>query len=90
MSNCLSDYSPWNNFNHIKTVVVGSFDPNFKEVIPQGTGPLGYITSNDKVFDYVIHFQNTGTAPAQKVVVKDKLDTDFNLESLRPGYSTHT
>jgi hypothetical protein len=90
MSNWLNDYSPWNNVKAFDTSVVVSFDPNFKEVYPKGLGPLGYITSKDTVFDYVIHFQNTGTAPANKIVVKDSIDADFVIESIRPGYSNHS
>jgi len=89
MSNWLTDYSPWNNVNAFDTVVVGSFDPNMKEVSPKGVGPLGYITSNDTVLDYVIHFQNTGTYPAAKIVVVDTLDADLDWESLKPGYGNH-
>lgn len=89
MSNWLTDYSPWNNVKAFDTIVVGSFDPNMKEVSPHGLGSMGYITSNDTVLDYVIHFQNTGTWPATKIVVVDTLDADLNWESLKPGYSNH-
>ena len=89
MSNWLNDYTPWNNIKAFDTVVVGSFDPNFIDVSPKGVGPLGLVNATDTVFDYVIHFQNTGTAAANKIVVKDSLDADFNIESLKPGYSNH-
>lgn len=87
MSNWLNDYSPWNNVKAFDTIVVGSFDPNVKEVYPKGIGPLGYITSADTVLDYVIHFQNTGSWPAAKVVVVDTLDPDLDWQSLKPGFS---
>lgn len=89
MNNWLNDYSPWNNVNIFDVLVVGSFDPNVKEVYPVGVGPLGYITSNDTVLDYVIHFQNTGNYPASKIVVVDTLDADLAWETLRPGFSNH-
>ncbi|MBS1647925.1 MAG: T9SS type A sorting domain-containing protein [Bacteroidetes bacterium] len=89
VSNWLNDYTPWNNIGSYSGEVVESFDPNFKEVYPKGIGPLGYVNSNDTVFDYVIHFQNTGTANANKIIVMDTLDANFNWESLRPGYSNH-
>ncbi len=88
MSNWLNDYSPWNNLNQKTTTVVGSFDPNFLEVTPQGSGAPGYIASKDSVLDYDIHFQNTGTAQAQKVVVKVQLDPNLNMQTLEPGYAT--
>ena len=89
MSNWLNDYSPWNNVKAFNTIVVGSFDPNFKEVSPKGFGPSGDVLPKDTVFDYVIHFQNTGSAQANKIVVKDSIDADFAIESLSPGYSNH-
>jgi hypothetical protein len=90
MSNWLNDYTPWNNVKAFDTVVVGSFDPNEIEVSPRGVGPMGFVHSSDTVFDYVIHFQNTGTWNASKIVVKDVLDANFNWESLKPGYSNHS
>jgi hypothetical protein len=89
MSNWLNDYTPWNNVKAFDTVVVESFDPNFKEVSPKGVGSLGYVNSTDTVFDYIIHFQNTGSAPANKIILKDSIDSDFVIESIKPGYSNH-
>ncbi|MFL5764632.1 MAG: T9SS type A sorting domain-containing protein [Bacteroidia bacterium] len=85
----VNDYTPWNNVNTFQTTVVGSYDPNFKEVSPKGTGPQGYITTADSSLDYVVHFQNTGTSYANKVVVIDTLDANLDITSLRPGYSDH-
>ena len=89
MNNWLNDYTPWNNVGTFQTTVVGSYDPNFKEVSPAGTGVEGFITTADSALDYIIHFQNTGSYYANKVVVVDTLDMDLNWESLRLGYSDH-
>lgn len=89
MSNWLADYSPWNNVKYFHDTIVGSFDPNFKEVSPAGTGPEGYISTSDSVLDYVIHFQNTGDYYAQKVVIIDTLSSNLDRTSMRPGYSNH-
>lgn len=89
ISNWLNDYSPWNNVNYSTSVTVGSFDPNFKEVLPQGTGNNGLITPSDSVLEYMVHFQNTGTYYAQKVVVLDTLDADLDWSTLRPVYQSH-
>jgi uncharacterized repeat protein (TIGR01451 family) len=89
MSSWLNDYTPWNNLENYKATVVGSYDPNFKEVSPKGFGPEGNISPDDTVLDYIIHFQNTGSYYAQNVVLTDTLDTDLNWESLRLGYSDH-
>ena len=83
----LTDNTPWNNVNNQQAYVVSSFDPNFKEVSPKGTGPQGYITNNDSVLTYVVHFQNEGTYYAQNIVVIDSIDAHLNIQTLRPGYS---
>ncbi len=88
-TNWLLDESPWNNVQNYQQTVIGSFDPNFKEVSPKGTGPQGYIATKDSVFDYVIHFQNEGTFFAQNISVVDTLDSDLDWSTLRPGYSDY-
>lgn len=89
-SSWLTDYTPWNNVNSYNISVVSSYDPNFKEVTPKGTGPYGIISYNDTILEYVIHFQNTGTYYAQNIYVVDTLDNDLDWESFVPGYSDHS
>ena len=88
MTNWLLDYSPWNNVNYFTTTTVGSYDPNFKEVYPKGTGSTGVITTADSVLEYMVHFQNTGSYMAENVVVRDTLDANLNWASLKPVYSS--
>jgi uncharacterized repeat protein (TIGR01451 family) len=88
MSSWVADYAPWNNVNYFTSVVVGSFDPNFKEVNPKGQGALGIVPLTDTIFQYMVHFQNTGTAPAQNIVVLDTLDANLDWSSLRPVYAS--
>lgn len=87
--NWLLDYTPWNNVNTYQTTVIGSYDPNYKEVSPKGTGVQGYISSTVKEFDYTIHFQNEGTYFAQNIFVTDQLDDDLDWTTLTPGYSDY-
>ncbi len=54
-------------------MVVSSFDPNNKEVFPEGN-----IDTSQHWLTYTINFQNTGTAPAQHIYILDTLDTDFD------------
>jgi uncharacterized repeat protein (TIGR01451 family) len=89
MSNWLNDYSPWDNVNAYTDIVVSSYDPNFKEVAPKGKGIPGWITRNDSVLSYAVHFQNLGTYFAQNVVVLDTLDNDLNWSTLKPSYHSH-
>lgn len=88
LSNWTSDYSPWNNVAYFTTVTRSSYDPNFKEVSPQGTGPAGIISYSDSVLEYMVHFQNTGSWPAQNVVVVDTLDNNLDWTSLKPIYES--
>lgn len=87
--NWLLDYTPWNNVNTFQTAVIGSYDPNYKEVSPKGEGAEGYVPTETKEFDYTIHFQNEGTYFAQNISVTDQLDEDFDWTTLRPGYSDY-
>jgi uncharacterized repeat protein (TIGR01451 family) len=69
------DETPADNVLVYNQTVVGSFDPNDKEVLE------GESISIDRLGDYlhyVIRFQNTGTDYAENVVLKDLLV--FNLD----------
>jgi hypothetical protein len=85
----LTDNTPWNNVDYHQAQVLASYDPNFKEVSPTGTGPQGNIEGKDSLLTYIVHFQNTGSYYAQNVVVVDTLDSDLAITSMRPGYSDH-
>ncbi|HEU0137226.1 MAG TPA: T9SS type A sorting domain-containing protein, partial [Flavobacterium sp.] len=77
---------PDNTFNFGQTVI-GAFDPNDKICIEGnvvGTEQIG------EYLHYVINFENTGTAPAQNIVVKDLIDTtQFDVSSLQVMNSSH-
>ncbi len=64
--------------------VVGSCDPN--EIIgPEGFGPEKFV-SNTETLNYTINFENdpdNATAPAQRVVIRQQLDDNFNPASFR-------
>lgn len=82
------DFTPANNVNAYRTNVVASYDPNYKEVYPKGTGASGIITTADSILEYTVHFQNTGSWYAKNVVVIDTLDSDLNWTSLQPIFET--
>jgi uncharacterized repeat protein (TIGR01451 family) len=77
----------YDNSHTIRQTVVNSFDPNDKTCLE------GDNISPAKVGDYVhymIRFENTGTFPAQNIVVKDIIDTTkFNIETLLPVSGSH-
>lgn len=78
--NGAADDTPLDNTFILNQTVVNSFDPNDKTCL-EGTS-----ISQTKVGDYVhylIRFENTGTANAQNIVVKDDIDASkYDLSSL--------
>lgn len=84
-----NDVTYWDNTRFYQTTVIGAYDPNYKQVFPKGEGTEGYITVNDSILEYVIHFQNTGTYYATNVTLIDTIDEDLDLTSIEMGYSTH-
>lgn len=78
--NGATDETPTNNSFTLNQLVVNSFDPNDKTCL-EGTS-----IAKTKVGDfvhYLIRFENTGTANARNIVVKDEIDTSkFDISSL--------
>ncbi|WP_445722032.1 DUF7619 domain-containing protein [Flavobacterium sp.] len=77
----------YDNTSAIKQTVVGSYDPNDKTCLEGETvGP-------DMIGEYVhylIRFENTGTYPAENVVVKDMVDASkFDIATLIPLKGSH-
>ena len=84
----ITDEFQYDNTSAIKQIVIGSYDPNDKACI-EGTT----ITPNmvGKYVHYMIRFENTGTFPAQNIVVKDMIDTTkFDINSLIPVKGSHS
>lgn len=67
---------------------VGAYDPNDKQGFPTGVLAEHYVPL-DQTIEYLIRFQNTGTDTAFTVKVRDTLDLDFDMKSLRPLGSSH-
>lgn len=83
------DDFPVNNWVNIFETVVGPYDPNYISVNPKGVGPEGYILASNPELEYEIHFQNTGTYPAQNVVLTDTIDPAVDLSSFQFLASSH-
>lgn len=83
-----TDETPADNNFTLNQTVLNSFDPNDKTCL-QGTA-IAQAQVGDYVH-YLIRFENTGTANAQNVVVKDIIDTSkFNLSSLVAVGGSHS
>ncbi|MGH1339870.1 MAG: DUF7619 domain-containing protein [Aureispira sp.] len=86
------DVTPGDNVDTEQTVVVGSYDPNDKQVSLYRTGNAwdgGSIYETDNTLEYTVRFQNTGTAPAQFVIIRDTLDTNLLPHTVRELDSKH-
>ncbi|WP_104735402.1 T9SS type A sorting domain-containing protein [Hanstruepera ponticola] len=82
-----TDETPDDNTAVFNQTVVNSFDPNDKTCL-EGD----YITPEEvgKYVNYLIRFENTGTASAINIVVKDDIDiTKYDLSTLVPLHSSH-
>jgi uncharacterized repeat protein (TIGR01451 family) len=76
------DAYPENNVLVVDEPVTGSHDPNAKSVIPEGIGSAGFISPEDTVLFYTIHFQNDGTDTAFTVVLIDTLSANLTPHPL--------
>ncbi len=62
--------------------VLCSFDPNDKQVMPSGEKDEHY-TLHDQKLTYTIRFQNTGNAEAIDITIRDTIDTNLDISTLR-------
>ncbi len=76
-----------NNASILSQIVVNSFDPNDKTCLQ---GEVLMDTLIGTKLEYIIRFENLGTAPATNIVVKDFLQSyAFDVSSLRVLDSSH-
>ncbi|MBK6830512.1 MAG: T9SS type A sorting domain-containing protein [Flavobacteriales bacterium] len=82
-SNTASEANTGNNTAADDMTITGSYDPNDKQgITSSGLSPTQYFLAQDDRIDYTVRFQNTGTDTAFTVVVRDEVDTDFDITSL--------
>lgn len=83
-----NDITPSNN-HYVHTRIVGnSYDPNDKQVYPEGNISPTFVANQDYL-NYTIHFQNLGTAPAINILVKDELSQNVDWETMEVTASSH-
>jgi uncharacterized repeat protein (TIGR01451 family) len=68
--------------------IIDSFDPNDKQVSPLGFTENHYVKPNTEL-EYLIRFQNTGTAEAVNISVVDTLSTDLDMETFHLMSTSH-
>lgn len=83
----LGDQETWLDIFCLESV--NSYDPNDKTGFPYGYGNQHFIEQNIDL-EYLIRFQNTGTAPALNVEIRDPLAVQWlDPATVRPGASSH-
>ena len=66
-----------------------AYDPNDKQVFPLGYTEEHWVLQETEQ-EFLVRFQNTGNAPAQNVVIRDTLDTNFDLETFKLIANSHS
>jgi len=89
MANWLADHTPDNNTYAHQTTIAGSYALSYKEVNPKGQGPQGYISTNDSILHFIIHFHNPESYRVKDIMIEDSLDPNLAITSVVPGYSDH-
>ncbi len=84
----IGDIDTNNNTQYACYTISNSWDPNDKQVTPQGEGINGYINNNQNMF-YTIRFQNTGNASAENVYIIDTLDSNLDMGTFGKINSSH-
>ncbi|WP_338814126.1 BspA family leucine-rich repeat surface protein [Bernardetia sp. Wsw4-3y2] len=85
----VNDLTRLNNLKNYCFPIVNSYDPNDKQVYPQGICDEKFTKRSDLPLTYTIRFQNTGNAPALNVNIVDSLSTLLDRSSLRVVGTSH-
>jgi len=81
------DEFPANNEDILDQTVVGSYDPNDKNV--NRTGLTAQELNDGVELEYTIRFQNTGTYPATFVILRDTLQPELDIKTFRMIAASH-
>ncbi|OIQ15362.1 MAG: hypothetical protein BM557_11645 [Flavobacterium sp. MedPE-SWcel] len=81
-----NDNTPEDNTYVLEQIIVNSYDPNDKRVLQ---GEEITIEQAGEYLNYIIRFQNTGTASAITVRVEDDLHENLDWTTFRPINASH-
>jgi surface protein len=81
-----NDFTPEDNTFELAQTIVNSYDPNDKLVLQ---GEEIFVSETDKYLNYIIRFQNTGTASAITVKIKDVLHENLDWNTLQMVSASH-
>ena len=80
------DFTPQDNTFELSQTIVNSYDPNDKRVLQ---GDEIFLSEKDNYLDYIIRFQNTGTASAITVKIKDILHENLDWSTFQMISASH-
>lgn len=83
------DLDSTNNSKHYCYEVVNGYDPNDKQVYPQGICTANYVLKHDDL-SYTIQFQNTGNSEAINIHIIDSLSPFLNINTVEVISSSHS
>ena len=90
LSNTVAEPNTINNTATLQQTIIGAFDPNNKTArTSSDLSTAQYFLDQDEWLDYTVRFQNTGTAAAQTVVIRDTLDADLSIASIQILGASH-
>jgi surface protein len=81
-----TDFTPNDNTYDLQQIVVNAYDPNDKRVMQ---GDEISISEAGEYLDYIIRFQNTGSANATFVRIEEELDTELDWSTLKIISASH-
>jgi uncharacterized repeat protein (TIGR01451 family) len=84
----VGDEAPSDNVVLFTDSVVGSYDPNDKSLTPSAMAPAQVLAGSTPI-TYTIRFQNTGTYPAERVLILDTLPAGLQIASIQFLGSSH-
>jgi uncharacterized repeat protein (TIGR01451 family) len=82
-----TDLDTTNNMVELTAEIVAAYDPNDKQVSLSTITPEQVL--GKQILNYTIRFQNTGTAPAVNVVIRDTLFDNLDLSTFEMIGATH-
>lgn len=84
----IPDTTLYDNHDTVMQIAIGSYDPNDKQVFPvQGLSQQEIAAG--KYLDYLVRFQNTGTASAINIRVEDTLSAALNINTFEMLDASH-
>jgi hypothetical protein len=90
----MSDCNLTNNQSNVCQLVNGSFDPNHIQLLETSSNAQFVdeleVEGTESWYTYKVEFQNTGTAPAQTVVITDLLPDFFDFSTAELLGSSHS